>query len=424
MARSLGVTATEIGVSITAYLLTAAVLIPVSGWLADRWGTRTVFVAAVALFTVASALCAASTSLPELVGWRLVQGAGGAMMVPVGRLVVLRGIAKNEVIRAIAFLTWPGLAAPVMAPLLGGLFAEYLSWNWIFLVNVPIGVLLLVFALRWVPQRHGPERTPMDWAGFAYLAVSLAGLVLATSELSSPSADPVVIAAGLAAGLVLGVVAIRHLLRSAHPLVDLDVFRIRTFRLPHASGSVYRATVFAVPFVLPLLLQVGFGRSAVYAGALVMFVFAGNLAIKPATTAILRHFSFRSVIVVAALTVAATMALGAALTPDTPLVLTGAVLLVSGAARSVGFTAYGTLAFADVDPPLMSTASTVSAAMQQLAGGFGVALGALLIELSSGAGSGAAPYRVAFVLLALITAAVAVPAARLPRDAGHRLHSA
>jgi EmrB/QacA subfamily drug resistance transporter len=427
MARSLGVRPAEISVSITAYLLTVAVLVPVSGWVADRWGSRTVFVVAIAVFTVASGLCAASTSLLELVVLRLVQGAGGALMVPVGRLVVLRGTAKRDIIRAIAFLTWPALAAPVAAPLLGGLLTTYLSWHWIFLVNVPVGVLLAAGALVLVPQIRRSDRTPMDWSGFALTAACLAALVIATSELGEADADPRVVVIGLAAAVALGIAAARHLLGADHPLLDLRVFRIGTFRVAHVSGSVYRATVYAVPFVLPLMLQVGFGWSAVHAGALVMLVFVGNLAIKPATTPLLHRFPFRAVIVVASTILAATMALCAVLTPATPLVLAGALLLVSGAARSVGFSAYVTLGFADIDDAQMSSANTVSAAVQQLAGGFGVALGAVGIQLLGTLGPATSspilPYRWTFVMLALITLTVTWPASRLGRDAGHQLRS-
>jgi EmrB/QacA subfamily drug resistance transporter len=425
IARSLGVRPAEVGLAITSYLVTLAVLIPLSGWLADRWGTRTVFVTAIVVFTLASGLCALSTSLAELAAFRVVQGAGGAMMVPVGRLVVLRGTAKRDLIRAIAFLTWPGLIAPIAAPLAGGLLTTYLSWHWIFLINLPLGALALAAALRLVPQLRAQTRPPMDWAGFVQGSIALAALVLALSALSEPSINWWTVTIGSAVALVLGLTATRHLLRSEHPLLDLNVLRIMTFRLGHASGGIFRATVFAVPFVLPLMLQEASGFSPVKAGALVMAVFVGNLAIKPATTPILRRWRFRTVIVAAVLVVSLTMLLCALIGPGTPITVTVLLLVISGAARSVGFTAYGTLSFADIETPQMTSASTLSATLQQLAGGLGVALGALGLQIGASLGGDSAtsamPYRFTFVALALLTLTTLIEARGVPDDAGHQL---
>jgi EmrB/QacA subfamily drug resistance transporter len=427
IARSLGVRSAEVGLAITSYLVTLAVLIPLSGWLADRLGTRTVFLAAIVLFSFASALCALSTSLAELAAFRVLQGAGGAMMVPVGRLVVLRGTAKRDLIRAIAFLTWPGLVAPIAAPLAGGLLTTYLSWHWIFLINLPLGVLALVAGLRLVPQLRAQTRPPMDWAGFVQTSICLTALVLAMSALSEPSIDWWVVAVTGTIAVMLGLTATRHLLGSDHPLIDLNVLRIMTFRVGHASGGIFRATVFAVPFVLPLMFQEAFGWSPVKAGAMVMAVFAGNLGIKPATTPILRRWRFRTVIVASVLVVSLTMLLCAAIGPRTPIVLTVVLLVISGAARSVGFTAYGTLSFADIEPAQMTSASTLSATLQQLAGGLGVAIGALGLQLGASIGGGSAssslPYRFTFVVLAVLTATTVIEARRVQDDAGHQLQA-
>jgi len=425
IADSLGVRGADIGIAITAYLVTLAVLIPISGWLADRWGTRTVFVAAIVLFTVASGLCALSTSLLELTALRVLQGAGGALMVPVGRLVVLRGTAKHEVIAAIAFLTWPGLAAPIAAPLLGGLLTTYLSWHWIFLINLPLGAVALVTAVRLVPQLREPDHPPMDWPGFLQTSGSLAALVLTMSALGSQRIDvPLVLGAGIAA-LVLGLAAYRHLIRASNPLLDLGLLAVRTFRVAHAGGGIYRATVFAVPFVLPLMFQEAFGWTAVRAGALVMAVFVGNLAIKPATTPILKRWSFRTVLIWSVLVVSATMALFATIEPSTPVPVLVVLLVISGAARSVGFTAYNTIMYADLDQRQMTAANTLSSTLQQLAGGLGVAVGALGLQIGALIGwFGAAattPYRITFVFLAVLTLTSAGEALRMGGDAGHQL---
>jgi EmrB/QacA subfamily drug resistance transporter len=425
IARSLDVRAADIGVAITSYLVTLAVLIPISGWLADRWGTRTVFIAAIVLFSVSSGLCALSPSLPVLTALRVLQGAGGALMVPVGRLVVLRGTAKRDVIRAIAFLTWPALVAPIAAPLAGGLLTTYLSWHWIFLINLPLGALALIAALRLVPQVRLAEPRPMDWPGFLHTSGSLAALVLAMSALGAEVINvPLVLGAG-AVSLILGGAAYRHLTRTTDPLLDLGLLRVRTFRVSHAGGGTYRATVFAVPFVLPLMFQEAFGWSAVRAGALVMAVFVGNLAIKPLTTPILRHWRFRTVIIWSVVVVSATMLLFATIGPGTPLPALVALLVISGAARSVGFTAYGTIMFADIDQSQMTPANTLSSTLQQLAGGLGVAVGALGLQIGALIGwfgsAAAVPYRITFVLLAVLTLTSLLEAFRMGRDAGHQL---
>jgi EmrB/QacA subfamily drug resistance transporter len=430
IAGSLGVRPADIGVAITAYLVTLAVLIPLSGWLAERWGTRTVFITAIAIFTVSSGLCALSTSLAELTVLRVLQGAGGALMVPVGRLVVLRGTAKRDVIRAIAFLTWPALAAPIVAPLAGGLLTTYLSWHWIFLINLPLGAVALLAAVKLVPQLREPDPAPMDWPGFLQTSGALAALVLALSALGAPTINwPVVVLSG-AVALLLGLTAVGHLLRAGRPLLDLTLLRVRTFRVSHAGGGIYRATVFAVPFVLPLMFQEAFGWSAVRAGALVMAVFAGNFAIKPATTAILRRWSFRTVIVWSVVLVSVTMLLFAAIGPQTPVPALVVLLVISGAARSVGFTAYGTIMFADIDQDRMTAANTLSSTLQQLAGGLGVAVGALGLQIGASIGwfgdaptQPIEPYRITFVLLAVITLTSLWEAFRMGGDAGHQLRA-
>jgi EmrB/QacA subfamily drug resistance transporter len=425
IARSLDVRAADVGVAITAYLVTLAVLIPISGWLAERWGTRTVFLTAIVVFSVASGLCALSTSLPQLTALRVLQGAGGALMVPVGRLVVLRGTAKRDVIRVIALITWPGLVAPIAAPLAGGLLTTYLSWHWIFLINLPLGAVALLVAVRLVPQLRAPDHPPMDWPGFLQTSGSLAALVLALSALGAETINvPLVLGAGVTA-VILGLTAARHLTRADTPLLDLALLRVRTFRVAHAGGGTYRATVFAVPFVLPLMFQEAFGWSPVRAGALVMAVFAGNLGIKPATTWILRRWQFRTVIACSVAVVSATMLLFAVITPGTPVPALVVLLVISGAARSVGFTAYNTIMYADIDQAQMTQANTLSSTLQQLAGGLGVAVGALGLQIGAlidwfGTGT-TTPYRITFVLIAVLTLTSLLEAFRMGDTAGDQL---
>ncbi|WP_090474707.1 MFS transporter [Nakamurella panacisegetis] len=429
MARSLGVTSADIGVTITAYLLTLAVLIPLSGWITQRLGVRRVFLSAIAVFTLASVLCALSTNVVELTAFRVLQGIGGAMMVPVGRLAVLRSTAKADVIRAIALLTWPALAAPVIAPLLGGLFTAYLTWHWIFLVNVPLGVVAFVVALRLIPQRAEQPPPGLDWAGLALTCLAVAALVVLADMLASADVVPAASAAVAVVAIVLVVASVVHLRRTAHPLLELTILRVPTFLVSHRGGAVFRVTVNAVPFLLPLMFQDAFGWSPVKAGAMVLFVFVGNLAIKPATTPLLMRFGFRPVMVAATAGAALSMALEGLLRSDTSLVLVILVLTFGGMARSVGFTAYNTIAFADVEEPQLPGANTLSSTVQQVAIGFGVAVGAVALRAGdpiAGWTHLAEPdgaYRIAFFVIAALTLFPVVEALRADRNSGDALRA-
>jgi EmrB/QacA subfamily drug resistance transporter len=300
IAADLGVAPVDVNVAISAYVLTLAVLIPINGWLADRFGVRTVFTVAIAVFTVASAGCALATSLPALVATRVQQGVGGALMVPVGRLAVLRTTAKSDLIRAIAYLTWPALLAPVVAPALGGVLSTYASWRWIFLVNVPLGVAGLVLARRLVPElrTETAPRAP-DWWGFTLTATGVTALVVALENVGAGETSGPVVLIVLAVAATALAAAVVYLLRAAEPLLDLHVLQIATFRASVAGGLVHRAVISAVPFLLPLLFQLSFGWNAAQAGLVVTALFAGNVAIKPVTTPLMRRLGLRPVLLLA-----------------------------------------------------------------------------------------------------------------------------
>jgi EmrB/QacA subfamily drug resistance transporter len=425
MARSFGVRSADIGIAITTYLLVVAVLIPLSGWLADRIGARVLLVTAIAVFTVASGLCAISTGLLELTLFRILQGIGGAMMVPVGRLVVMRGTRKSEVIAAVAYLTWPALVAPVIAPALGGALTTYASWRWIFLINVPLGIAGLLLALRLVPNWRAETRRRLDWIGLVTSTAGLAAFVYGVSLLGQVHIPTVQVLVFLAASVVLLAIAVWHLLRTNTPLVDLHPLTIRTFRASQSGGGLYRMAVLAIPFLLPLMFQDDFGWSAAKAGALVIFVFVGNLAIKPTTTPLLRRFGFRAVLVGSVgLGVLTTLACGL-LYRDTPIVIIAVLLTAGGALRSIGFTAYNTITFADVGSEEMVHANTLSATVQQLASGISIAVAASALRLGDAvralfgqAGSVHFPYAFAFVAVTLLLVPALIEAVRLPRTAG------
>ncbi|ROS28308.1 EmrB/QacA subfamily drug resistance transporter [Rathayibacter sp. PhB127] len=416
----LGVDSAAVAITVTAFLLTVAVLIPASGWLSERFGVRRVFTTAIAVFTLASLLCALSPTLPLLVTARVLQGVGGALMVPVGRLAVLRVTPREGIIRAIAILVWPGLVAPILAPFVGGLLTTYASWHWIFLINLPLGVVAFVIARRIIPAGVEAAPPPLDVVGLLLVAVGLGALVGATGFVTGSGSDTV--ALGLAVtGALVTAVAVRHLRRTPHPLVPLDAFRFSTFRVANASGSLYRATINAVPFLLPLLFQDAFGWNAVQAGSIVLALFVGNLAIKPATTWLLHTVGFRGVLVAANVVGIACMVAMAFLDPDVPIPAIVALLVLSGVARSAGFTAYNTVTFAEVAPEGMSGANTLSATTQQIAAGFGVAAGGIALAAGSAFGPGLVPYRFAFLTLAVLTLVPLIAAARLPHDSGSTL---
>jgi len=427
IARSLSVAPSVIGLLVTAYMVTLAALVPVSGWVSARFGTRPVFLAAIVVFALSSLGCALSTSLPELVAMRVLQGAGGAMMVPVGRFVVLARAEKADLMRVTAFLIWPALLAPVLAPIAGGAITTYANWHWLFLINVPLAALAFLVAWRLVVAPPQPPPAPLDRVGVALSATGLAGLTAAAGLLSGAHPNWGVAGASAAgAGAVLALAA-RHLLRSPAPLINLRTLRIPTFGASIAGFLTFGLAVGAAPFLVPLLFQEVFHWSAVKSGAIVLFIFVGNVAIKPATTPIYGRAGFRAVLVIATVGLAATLAAAGFLTAATPLPLIGALLLVSGVARSVGATGYSTIAFTDVPAEQMRDANTVQATVLQLSAGFGVAAGTIALQVGRplaralGEHADSAPYTVAFLLMALISLAATVGALRLHPSAGNVL---
>ncbi len=425
MAGSFGVAPVQLNIAITAFLLTLAVLVPGSGWLADRFGSRRVFVAAIAVFTLASAGCALSQDLTQLTAMRVLQGAGGAMMVPVGRLVVLRVTAKHDVIRAISYLTWPGLVAPVLAPAIGGAIVTYASWRWIFLINVPLGVVALLFARRMVPDVRA-ARIPLDRVGFLGAAGAIAALVMAMERVGTGAVDWYPVLAGLALSGLLLAGTVRHLLRTGDnrtpPLLNLRILRLPTFRVMAGGGSIGRLVVSAVPFLATLTFQVGFGWSPLRSGVLVISLFVGNLLIKPATTPLLHRFGFQRVLLVSTIGVILSLLLCALVEPATPVSVIAGILMIHGVFRSSSFAAYNSIAFAEVSDSRLNDANTLATTLQQLSAGLGVAVAALVLRAAHEIGpGGAADYRWAFGLLAVIMLPALVEAVRLPRTAGDQI---
>ena len=425
MARDFGVTAVELNIGISAYLITLAVLIPASGWIADRFGARAIFTLALAIFTLASVFCGLSTEVHIFVAMRILQGVGGALMVPVGRLAVLRTTPKHQLIKAIATLTWPALVAPIIGPPLGGFITRYASWHWIFFINVPLGLAAIILSLRIIPDIRETERRSFDLSGFITTSVAMVSLVTAMERLGDrqPQIWPTLALAALGFGCLL--YSIRHFRRAAAPMVRLDALQVPTFRVTMYGGSLFRASISAVPFLLPLLFQVGFGMDPFHSGLLVLAVFVGNLTIKPATTPLIRWLGFRRLLLInGALNVCSLLAC-ALLTPQTPVWAIMLTLYLGGVFRSIQFTGVSTLAFADVPAAQMSDANTLFSTASQLAVGLGITLGAIGIRLGEQVGDWlhltelpGISFRLSFVFIALICLVGMIDSLHLAKTAG------
>ncbi|KAF0213394.1 MAG: Drug resistance transporter EmrB/QacA subfamily [Methylocystaceae bacterium] len=411
--------------ALTSYLLSLAVFIPLSGWAADRFGARRVFRAAIIVFTFGSILCGLSNSLGAIVTFRIVQGLGGAMMTPVGRLVLLRTAPRHELVRAMAYLTIPALMGPMIGPPIGGFIATYFHWRYIFWINVPIGALGVMLVTRFIPDMREEWTPPLDIAGAILSGVGLSCLVFGFTIAGRgfAPAPVVVLIVALGAGALFAYV--RHARRTPYPIVDLDLLQIPTFRAAVFGGFLFRIGLGATPFLLPLLLQAGFGLSAYEAGLLTFVSAAGAMAMKTTAQPILRIFSFRRVLIVNALISAGFLAFNAAFSAATPHLVIMGVLLVGGFFRSLEFTALNAIAYADVDQDAMSRATSFASVAQQLSLSTGVAIGAAALEatraLRGGGALQAADFTPAFIVVALISMFSVLSFLPLARNAGDDL---
>lgn len=423
MAKSFGIPAVSLSIGLTAYLLTISAFIPISSWIADRCGSRTVFVAAMAIFTLASAWCGVSRGLVEFVLARVVQGIGGAMMVPVGRFVVLRGTEKKDLINAFALLSWPALAAPILGPPLGGFIATYWSWRWIFFLNVIPGLVGIGAALWLMPNFFAEERQPLDGKGFLLTGGALSCLMYGIDRIGVAGGSRAIPGALLVLGVALGWGAIRHCRRAEHPLLELWAMRLPSFAATTWGGSLFRMTISAVPFLAPLMLQLGFGMSAYAAGAFTLYIFVGNLGMKVFTTPILHRWGFRNTLVWNGVASVFSLLLCVWLQAGTPGWLLAVAFCYGGLCRSMQFTAISTLTYVDVPPERMSGASALGSMVQQMTQGIGVASGALALHVAMAIGGRAAhpttaDFHVAFLMMALLSAAGLVSFLRLNPQTG------
>jgi EmrB/QacA subfamily drug resistance transporter len=383
IARNLHVTPVQMSLAVAAYVLAVAVFIPVSGWFADRFGTRRVFVSALAVFTLGSALCGLAQSFEMLVAMRVVQGLGGAMMTPVGRLILLRSFPRSQLMTAMTYTTLPAIVGPVIGPLLGGILTTTLSWRWIFYVNLPFGLLGMLLAMRYIANTREAKVARFDFPGFLMVGGGLGLFQFGMENVSRPVVSLWTIALTIVAAVALLLGFGLYARRTAAPAVDLSLFRMRSFRVGTLAGGLCRIGMNGVPFLLPLMLQVGFGLSPIASGSITFVGSIGAVLIRSLISPVLRRHGFRIVLILSAIIGSVTLAGFALLGPQTPHWLIMIYVFVFGLMRSAQFMTSNTLAYSDMPDSHLSRATSLGGVLQQLSVSFGVSVGAVLLSLVS-----------------------------------------
>jgi EmrB/QacA subfamily drug resistance transporter len=425
IAADIGTSPLTLKLAITSYLLSLAVFIPASGWTADRFGARMVFAIAVFVFMVGSIGCAMSSSVTDFVFARILQGMGGAMMTPVGRLVLLRTIDKSALVNAMAWVTVPALVGPVIGPPLGGFITTYFSWHWIFLINIPIGLIGIVMALRYIDPIKSEDPERFDLYGLVLAGIGLAGIAFGLSVAGLNLLPWSVVAALVAIGSISMTLYVMHARRTGSPVLDFSMLRLPTLRASIIGGFMFRLGIGALPFLLPLLMQTGFGLTPFQSGLVTFASAVGAMGMKTLAARIIRAFGFRNLMTVNAVVSSFFLAACALFTVSTPLLLIMIILVVGGFFRSLQFTAINTVAYAEVEPPQMSRATTLVSVNQQLAVSTGVAVGAFSVEstmwLRHVSELNATMFAPAFLVVACTSAASCYFFWQMPDDAGHEI---
>jgi EmrB/QacA subfamily drug resistance transporter len=425
MAASLGQDPVRLNLAISIYLLALAVFVPVSGWMADRFGAKRVFVVAIVVFTASSVLCGLSHSLLELVLYRLVQGIGGAMMTPVGRVIVLKSVPKTQLVQAMNYITIPAVLGPLLGPSVGGFIVTYFSWPWIFFINLPIGIAGVFMVRMFIPEVEAAAVAPFDLRGFVLIGMAVLGLVFGFEALGRGVVPVPVILASIAAGALFSGLYLMHARRTSEPIIDLGLMRVGTFRASITGGGLFYFSTTSSVFLLALLLQLGFGFSAFQAGLMTLASAVGSLGMRFAFQSLLRPLGFRRLLIWNAVVTGGYLITCGFFRVGTPYPLIVLALLIGGFSRSVQFTAAQSLGYAEMPSELLSRATSFMAMAQQLAQSFGVGLVALVVHLGlawhGGGAIAAEDVGLGYFAIGILALASVFIFYRLPAHAGAEL---
>ncbi|GGD35201.1 MFS transporter [Aureimonas glaciei] len=422
IARDIGTSPIALKLALTSYYVALAVFIPISGRMADRFGAKTVFRLAIGVFVLGSLACALAHSLEAFVAARFLQGMGGAMMTPVGRLLLVRAVPKSDLVSAMAWFTIPALIGPLVGPPIGGAIATYADWRWIFIINLPIGIAGILLATKFLPFVEKIPGITFDWKGFGLSGLACAGVVFGLSVVSLPALPPVFGLAMVVVGAVAAFAYIRHAARHERPVVELRLLRIETLRAAIVGGAIFRVGSGAVPFLFPLMLQLGFGYTPLESGIISAVSIGGAMMMKFLARPILRRFGFRATLIGTGLLGGFLMGTIAFYRPETPIAVLVVLLLIGGFFRSLFFTSINTLAFADVPSNRAGDATSMLAAFQQVSVATGVAMAGGILEIGMVLGGTDLPtladFSAAFLIVGVVTMLAALAFIRLPRLAG------
>ncbi|WP_102959789.1 MFS transporter [Mangrovicella endophytica] len=422
IAADIGTSPIALKLALTSYYVALAIFIPISGRLADRYGPKMVFRLAIATFVAGSLACGAASSLEGFVAARFLQGMGGAMMTPVGRLLLVRAVPKSDLVSAMAWFSIPAMIGPLVGPPVGGAITTFWHWRYIFLINLPIGIIGIALATKYLPHVDGVPDVHFDWKGFVLSGLACAGIVFGLSVVSLPALPPILGLFLAGAGALAALVYIRHARRTERPVLDLSLLKVRTFRAALSGGILFRIGTGALPFLLPLMLQLGFGYSPFQSGMITIASIGGAMVMKFLVRPALRRFGFKGTLIGTSLVGGLLTACVGLFTQDMPLAVLIVLLLSGGFFRSLFFTGINTLGFADIPHTRAGDGTAMLAAVQQVSIATGVAVAGGILELFLVTTGRTSPmpgdFTVAFAIVGLISAAAAIPFLRLPSEAG------
>jgi EmrB/QacA subfamily drug resistance transporter len=421
IAHDLGVGPITLKLALTAYMVSLAIFIPLSGWMADRFGAKRIFRAAIVVFVIGSIFCAVADSIFAFVVSRFLQGMGGAMMTPVARLVLVRSTPRSQLVNAMALLTIPALVGPLAGPPLGGFITTYFSWHWIFLINVPVGIVGFILSGIYLPEVRSDQPPPIDVTGFILSAIAAAGTMFGLSVMSLPALPPLVGAMSVVIGIVAGFLYVLHARSHPAPLLDLKLFHDSAFRAAAIGGTLFRISIGATPFLLPLMLQVGFGLTPFQSGLITFSGAIGAITTKFIAKRVLTVTGFRTTLIVAGICGTIFTFINGLFTPATPALVMIGVLLLAGFVRSFFFTSVNALSFADIPDRDASKATSMSAVLQQMSLAMGVAIAGGILEIEStlsGSALELQDFQLAFMVISAITLTSIIPFIRMSKSAG------